>query len=93
MLALIRVSRRHLLDATAAVLVCSVPVKALFENLEDGVSVDDFLLWIPGVKREPMAGKLNKHLVKILFTYSWRYYLQRLLSSNGIYVVPTPAKQ
>ena len=26
-----------------------VPVKALFENLEDGASVDDFLSWFPGV--------------------------------------------
>ena len=29
-----------------------MPVKALFENLEDGANVDDFLLWFPGVKRE-----------------------------------------
>lgn len=29
-----------------------VPVKALFENLEDGASVDDFLSWFPGVSRE-----------------------------------------
>ena len=28
-----------------------VPVKALFENLEDGASVDDFLEWFPGVTR------------------------------------------
>jgi uncharacterized protein (DUF433 family) len=27
-----------------------VPVKALFENLEYGASVDDFVLWFPGVK-------------------------------------------
>ena len=25
-----------------------VPVKALFENLEDGATVDDFLQWFPG---------------------------------------------
>src|SRR3954471_22222754 len=29
-----------------------VPVKALFENLEDGARVDDFLNWFPGVARE-----------------------------------------
>ena len=29
-----------------------VPVKALFENLEDGASVNDFVLWFPGVRRE-----------------------------------------
>jgi uncharacterized protein (DUF433 family) len=28
-----------------------VPVKSLLENLEDGVTVDDFLRWFPGVKR------------------------------------------
>ena len=28
-----------------------VPVKALFENLEDGARVDDFLEWFPGVER------------------------------------------
>jgi uncharacterized protein (DUF433 family) len=26
-----------------------VPVRALFENLEDGARVDDFLEWFPGV--------------------------------------------
>ena len=29
-----------------------VPVRALFENLEEGASVDDFLTWFPGVTRE-----------------------------------------
>ena len=29
-----------------------VPVKALFENLESGTTVDQFLEWFPGVKRE-----------------------------------------
>ncbi len=29
-----------------------VPVKALFENLEGGASVGDFLRWFPGVTRE-----------------------------------------
>jgi hypothetical protein len=42
----------------SAVYGCSgerVPVKALFENLEDGDSVDDFLRWFPGVKRQVLA--------------------------------------
>ena len=30
-----------------------VPVKALFENLEDGANVDDFLEWFPGVSYAP----------------------------------------
>lgn len=29
-----------------------VPVTALFENLEAGASVDDFLSWFPGVTKE-----------------------------------------
>ena len=29
-----------------------VPVRALFENLEAGACVDDFLEWFPGVTRE-----------------------------------------
>lgn len=28
-----------------------VPVRALFENIEDGARVDDFLDWFPGVTR------------------------------------------
>ncbi len=29
-----------------------VPVRALFENLEDGTSIEEFLAWFPGVTRE-----------------------------------------
>ena len=29
-----------------------VPVRALFENLESGATVDQFLQWFPGVTRE-----------------------------------------
>jgi uncharacterized protein (DUF433 family) len=29
-----------------------VPVRALFENLEGGATVDQFLEWFPGVTRE-----------------------------------------
>jgi len=29
-----------------------VPVRALFENLEDGARIDEFLEWFPGVTRE-----------------------------------------
>ena len=28
-----------------------VPVTALFENLESGATIDDFLAWFPGVDR------------------------------------------
>jgi uncharacterized protein (DUF433 family) len=36
-----------------------VPVKALFENLEDGARVDDFLNWFPGVAREQIEAVLE----------------------------------
>jgi uncharacterized protein (DUF433 family) len=35
-----------------------VPVKALFENIEEGASVDDFLEWFPGVTREQVLAVL-----------------------------------
>jgi uncharacterized protein (DUF433 family) len=36
-----------------------VPVRALFENLEDGARVDDFLEWFPGVMREQVEAVLH----------------------------------
>ena len=36
-----------------------VPVKAFFENLEDGASVDDFLAWFPGVHRDQLVAVLE----------------------------------
>jgi len=36
-----------------------VPVKALFENLEDGARVGDFLEWFPGVTREQVEAVLR----------------------------------
>jgi uncharacterized protein (DUF433 family) len=36
-----------------------VPVTALFENLEDGATVDDFLKWFPGVTREQVEAVLE----------------------------------
>ena len=35
-----------------------VPVRALFENLEEGASLDDFLKWFPGVTREHVLAVL-----------------------------------
>ncbi len=29
-----------------------VPVRALFQNLEDGASLEEFLQWFPGVTRQ-----------------------------------------
>jgi uncharacterized protein (DUF433 family) len=36
-----------------------VPVVALFENLEGGASVNDFLSWFPGVTREQVEAVLD----------------------------------
>ena len=35
-----------------------VPVRALFENFEEGASVDDFLQWVPGVTRDQVVAVL-----------------------------------
>jgi uncharacterized protein (DUF433 family) len=36
-----------------------VPVAALFDNLEDGATVDDFLSWFPGVQRQQIEAVLE----------------------------------
>ena len=36
-----------------------VPVAALFENLEDGATVDSFLEWFPGVARKQVEAVLE----------------------------------
>ena len=36
-----------------------VPVKALFENLEDGATITDFVAWFPGVSREQAEAVLG----------------------------------
>lgn len=36
-----------------------VPVVALFENLEGGASIDNFLSWFPGVKKEQVEAVLE----------------------------------
>jgi uncharacterized protein (DUF433 family) len=36
-----------------------VPVRALFDNLEDGATVDQFLEWFPGVERHQVESVLD----------------------------------
>lgn len=36
-----------------------VPVRALFENLEDGAQVADFVAWFPGVTMEQVRAVLE----------------------------------
>ena len=45
-----------------------VPVKALFENLEDGARIDEFITWFPGVTRKQVESVLEcaqKSLVEV----------------------------
>ena len=42
-----------------------VPVSALFENLEDGVRIDQFVEWFPGVTMEQVRAVLD-HAAKSL---------------------------
>jgi uncharacterized protein (DUF433 family) len=44
-----------------------VPVKALFENLESGARIDDFLAWFPGISRE-VAEAVLEHARRSLQT-------------------------
>lgn len=39
-----------------------VPVSALFENLRDGATVDQFLEWFPGVQRAQVEAVLDFEL-------------------------------
>ncbi len=48
-----------------------VPVKALFENLESGATVDQFLEWFPGVKREQVLAVLECASILVLPFASW----------------------
>lgn len=36
-----------------------IPVAALFENLKDGASIDEFLEWFPGLKRSQVEAVLD----------------------------------
>jgi uncharacterized protein (DUF433 family) len=44
-----------------------VPVAALFENLEDGAQLSDFLAWFPGVTAE-QARAVLEHAARTLET-------------------------
>lgn len=42
-----------------------VPVAALFENLRDGATIEDFLEWFPGVKRSQIKAVLDYEIKKL----------------------------
>lgn len=45
-----------------------VPVVALFENLEDGASVNDFIEWFPGVGKDQVDAVLEHAAKSLLVT-------------------------
>lgn len=47
-----------------------VPVSALFENLKDGASIDQFLEWFPGVTRSQVEALLDYELTLLEQTAS-----------------------
>ncbi|NJM41100.1 MAG: DUF433 domain-containing protein [Anaerolineae bacterium] len=42
-----------------------VPVRALFENLRDGASIEDFLSWFPGVRLDQVQAVLDHELASL----------------------------
>ncbi|MFO0974862.1 MAG: DUF433 domain-containing protein [Planctomycetaceae bacterium] len=42
-----------------------VPVAALFENLRDGATVDQFVEWFPGVSRKDVECVLNHEVLQL----------------------------
>ncbi len=43
-----------------------VPVSALFENLRDGATVEEFLTWFPGVERSQVEAVLEHELETLM---------------------------
>lgn len=42
-----------------------VPLASFFENIKDGASIDEFLEWFPGVKREQITAILDHELASL----------------------------
>ena len=42
-----------------------VPLTALFENLRDGATIDQFLEWFPGVQREHVIAVLEHEMAAL----------------------------
>jgi len=42
-----------------------VPVTALFENLRDGATIDQFLAWFPGVTRAQVEAILDYEIARL----------------------------
>jgi uncharacterized protein (DUF433 family) len=48
-----------------------VPVAALFKNLRDGATVDDFLAWFPGVTRAQVKAVLDAEAQSSHHSLAW----------------------
>ena len=42
-----------------------IPVSALFENLKDGATIDEFVEWFPGVTRQQIEMLLDYELTSL----------------------------
>ena len=62
-----------------------VPVRALFENLKDGASLDDFLEWFPGVTRAQAETVLRTCAESLDDASDGRTALERLDKPEGWY--------
>ena len=51
-----------------------VPIAALFENLEDGITIKEFIEIFPGIKLEQARAVLD-YAAKNSLTAAWKYYL------------------
>jgi uncharacterized protein (DUF433 family) len=58
---LFAVVERHPEKVSGELVFCGtrVPASALFENLKDGASIDQFLDWFPGVTRDQVEALLD----------------------------------
>jgi uncharacterized protein (DUF433 family) len=58
---LLAVVERHPEKVSGELVFCGtrVPASALFENLRDGASIDQFLDWFPGVTRDQVEALLS----------------------------------
>jgi uncharacterized protein (DUF433 family) len=58
---LLAVVERHPEKVSGELVFCStrVPASALFENLQDGASIDQFVDWFPGVTRAQVEALLG----------------------------------
>jgi uncharacterized protein (DUF433 family) len=63
---LFAIVERHPGKVNGALIFCGtrVPVAALFENLKDGASIDQFLDWFPGVTRAQVEALLDHEIAR-----------------------------